>query len=59
MRQIVRTAQLVQVPENNDFRVLKMFHRAFDGLVTSFSFVLAGAYVPLIVSCGGRKKKTS
>lgn len=57
MRQIFWTIKMTQVLGNVDSRVQESMHRAFDKLETPFSFVFAGAYIPLIVRSGGRKKK--
>lgn len=56
-RQIFRTEISSKVLGNCSSRVPEMFHRIFDDLSSSFSFIFPGAYLPLIVSSSGRKMK--
>lgn len=56
MRQIFWTAKSIQVLGKTDSRVLEMFHRVFDELATTLSFILAEANLALTVRSSGRKK---
>lgn len=57
MYQIAWTLKSIQDFKNSESRVPEMFHRDFDELATPLSFVLAGAYLPLVASADGMKKK--
>lgn len=57
MRQVFQTAKSIRVLGNAASRVLEIFYRVFDELVTSLSFFLVGEYLPLIVSPGRRPQK--
>lgn len=58
MRQTIWTAIPIPVLGNADSRVREMIHLVIDELAVPLYYILAGAYLPLIVKSGGRKEKT-
>lgn len=57
MRQNVHTKKSICVLGSAESHVLELSHREINEHSTSFSFVSTGAYLPLVVCSGGRKKK--
>lgn len=57
MRQTCRTPKAIQVLGDADRWVLDMFNRLFDDSRNRLSFILAGAYLPLVINPGVGKRK--
>lgn len=57
MHHILLTAISIQVLGNADFPVLQIYSRVFDGIETSFSFLIGEAYLRLTVSHSANMKK--